>query len=331
MWRAMRGNVDLTLLPTPPHTNCALAIEAFSAGSHVLVEKPIATCVADAKRMKDAALAGGRKLFVGFQDIYLKANRQLKRELARRIYGKVSAISFLGLWPRTVGYYSRNAWAGREKLGEWLINDTPVSNAFAHFLNLCLFFAGHDEPASAATLEVEAELFRANDIETFDTAALRIRTDAGIPVHFFCTHASEEEAVPTIRIKSESATILWKFEDGIYLNSGGQEEFRKLPAGMDTRIPMLRNIVAALHAEQADICTPDIAIAPLAVSERLRTVRVEPFPPGRVQWKTMEEDSLVTVERLGETLNACFENDLLPGELAGGLARTDHTQTFSTV
>ncbi len=329
MWRTMRGHVDLTLVPTPPHTHVPLAIEAFSAGSHVLIEKPMAPCVAEAKTMMDAASGSGRQLFVGFQDLYAAGNWQLKRELVTGVYGKVRSISFLGLWPRPVSYYSRNAWAGREKVGKRLVNDTPVSNAFAHFLNLCLFFAGPAEPASAGALEIEAELFRANDIETFDTAAIRIRTDTGIPVHFFCSHACEQEAAPTIRIASDSATILWKNDDGILLKSNGAEEFREMPGGLDTRIAMLGNIATVLNGEPAVICTPDIAMAPLVVSERLMAAPVQPFSPKRARRKPLPEDSLMTVEGLSDTLHACHEAGLLPGELAGRPVWSEHGRISS--
>jgi len=329
MWQEMRGRVDLTLVPTPPHTHCPLAIEAFSAGSHVLVEKPVATCVADARRMEAASMNASRRLFVGFQDLYIENNWNLKREFSRGDYGKLRSISFLGLWPRPISYYTRNTWAGRLKLGNQIINDTPVSNAFAHHLNLCLFFAGPDETTSAAGLEIEAELSRANEIETFDTAALRITTDTGIPIHFFCSHACGTNVAPIIRIVTESATIIWKFEEWILTRNGEHEEHRKLPAGLDTRTPMLGNIVKALRGETADICTTEIAVASLAVSERLRELRVEKVSPSRIRRIQMAEDTLVSVEGIDETLKTCSESGLLPGEFEGGAMRTMLAQTYS--
>ena len=42
------------------------AVTALEAGCHVFVEKPLATTVADARRVVDAARANGRKLVVGY-------------------------------------------------------------------------------------------------------------------------------------------------------------------------------------------------------------------------------------------------------------------------
>jgi predicted dehydrogenase len=50
-------------VPTPAHE--AVAIEALSAGVHVLVEKPIASSLEEADRMLEASLRAGRLLAVG--------------------------------------------------------------------------------------------------------------------------------------------------------------------------------------------------------------------------------------------------------------------------
>ena len=165
LWKSMQGQIDLTLLPTPPQTHRAMTEEALAAGSHVLCEKPTSTNIADAVAMAEAAMASSRKLFIGFQDMYLDGTHALKRELCSGVYGKLQSISFLGLWPRGVlSYYGRNSWAGKLMLGGKdgvLINDNPVSNAFAHFLKLGLFFAGSDAATSALPLlgEIDCLLY----------------------------------------------------------------------------------------------------------------------------------------------------------------------------
>ncbi|MFG0248545.1 MAG: Gfo/Idh/MocA family protein [Phycisphaeraceae bacterium JB051] len=48
-------DIDLIDLVTPDHTHASLAITAMQNGKHVLVEKPMATCTDDAKRMIEVA------------------------------------------------------------------------------------------------------------------------------------------------------------------------------------------------------------------------------------------------------------------------------------
>src|SRR3990167_6407476 len=57
---------DLIIICTHKETNCEIALEAFSAGAHVLVEKPISCNLIEAKKMYEAAQSHQRFLFVEF-------------------------------------------------------------------------------------------------------------------------------------------------------------------------------------------------------------------------------------------------------------------------
>ena len=325
LWSAMSGQIDLTLLPTPPQTHRAMTEEALAAGSHVLCEKPTSTNIADAAAMAKAAMAASRKLFIGFQDMYLDGTHALKQELCSGVYGKMHSISFLGLWPRgVVSYYGRNSWAGKLMLGGSdgsdgvLINDNPVSNAFAHFLKLGLFFAGPDADTSALPIlgEIEAQLYRANPIETFDTAALRIPTDTGIPMQFLCSHAIEENNLPTLRIRTDRDQLDWKYEEGLFIRSRGEQAVCRLPKREKGRVGMLEKIIASLHGEPSTICTPEDALIPLSVSERLRAYPVTPFPESMIKIHETPDDSLRKVQGLSEKLHACYAENQMPVGLA---------------
>ena len=57
---------DLVSISTYAESHADYAIAAIEAGSHVFLEKPIATNLADARRVTAAARANGRKLVVGY-------------------------------------------------------------------------------------------------------------------------------------------------------------------------------------------------------------------------------------------------------------------------
>lgn len=57
---------DLASIATYSDSHADYAVKAFEAGCHVFVEKPLATTVADARRVVDAAKANGRKLVIGY-------------------------------------------------------------------------------------------------------------------------------------------------------------------------------------------------------------------------------------------------------------------------
>ncbi len=57
---------DVAAIATYSDSHADYAVRALEAGCHVFVEKPLATTVADARRVVDAAKANGRKLVVGY-------------------------------------------------------------------------------------------------------------------------------------------------------------------------------------------------------------------------------------------------------------------------
>jgi predicted dehydrogenase len=57
---------DVASINTYSDSHADFAVMALEAGSHVFVEKPLATTVADARRVVDAARANGRKLVIGY-------------------------------------------------------------------------------------------------------------------------------------------------------------------------------------------------------------------------------------------------------------------------
>src|SRR5262245_30910106 len=64
----LRDNtVDLVDIVVPNHLHADMAIAALAAGKHVLLEKPLATTIADGERIVAAAEASGLYLGVGHE------------------------------------------------------------------------------------------------------------------------------------------------------------------------------------------------------------------------------------------------------------------------
>ncbi|MCS7266175.1 MAG: Gfo/Idh/MocA family oxidoreductase [Armatimonadetes bacterium] len=78
--------VDITL---PHHLHAEVAIAAAEAGKHVLVEKPMANNLAEAKSMVDAADKHGVTLMVAQSQRYMAEHREIKRLLEEKTIGQV--------------------------------------------------------------------------------------------------------------------------------------------------------------------------------------------------------------------------------------------------
>lgn len=318
MWEAMEGRIDLCLLPTAPHTHVPLAIEALRHGAHVLVEKPLCPTLEGVAQIRAAIAETGRQLFVGYQDLYVAENHRLKRQLLRGDFGQIKRITFCGLWPRPESYYTRNQWSGRRYLRGNPIFDSPASNAFAHFLNLALFWAGASEDESALPVSVDAELLRAKPIETFDTCALRIATSTDIPILFLTTHSCPISRVPALVLETDAGPIRWFHEDKITLPPGGDSPnsvIRHLPGTFGTRNILFRQILNRLAGLPAKICNLRIAEAPIHVTECLFHHPVIDLPEADVTILDEKTDPLHCIDGIEEIFAACLAQHALPSEL----------------
>ena len=75
------AGLDAAVVATPNRTHADLAVALLDKGVHVLVEKPIAATVADARRMIDAASANSRVLMVGQVERFNPAVDAVKRAI----------------------------------------------------------------------------------------------------------------------------------------------------------------------------------------------------------------------------------------------------------
>lgn len=82
-----RPGLDAVVIATPPATHARLALAALAAGKHVLVEKPIASSVADGEAMVAAADAAGLVLMVDHTFCYTSAVGYLRDAIAEGLVG----------------------------------------------------------------------------------------------------------------------------------------------------------------------------------------------------------------------------------------------------
>jgi len=94
--------VDAVVIATPPTTHVPLALSALAAGKHVLVEKPLATTTADARRLVVAAAEADRALMVGHTFEYNPAVWKL-RELVQG--GDLGDVYYINTARLNLGLY----------------------------------------------------------------------------------------------------------------------------------------------------------------------------------------------------------------------------------
>ena len=104
-------SIDVVDICTPHDSHAALAFEAIAAGKHVLVEKPIASRLADGIAMVEAAAEAGLALGVAEHQVYDESTRHLQGILDSGVLGQVvSAIATWGFRAPGFSYPGRRAW-----------------------------------------------------------------------------------------------------------------------------------------------------------------------------------------------------------------------------
>lgn len=215
--------VDAVWLPIPIALHRPFTLRALAAGKAVMVEKPAAGVVEDVDAMIAARDAARLPVAVGFHSPASSLVSTLRRDLCSRRWGAVKRVVCHSAGSRGDTYYARSRWAGKLRDGDAWVLDSPATNAHAHDIHLAMHLLGSVEGRAAVPVSVEAELYRGNPIESFDTCGLRVVTDAGVECLFLMTHACEffVDAVTEIECERGRATLV---RDRLIIEKGGHVE-----------------------------------------------------------------------------------------------------------
>ena len=130
--------IQMAIVCTPHPFHLQPVLEALHAGAHVLVEKPLASSLADCDEMIMAANRANKKLGVISQRRWYPAALRVKQAIESNKIGKpvLGTVQMLG-W-RDQAYYQGDGWRGTwgEEGGGVLVNQAP------HQLDLLLWYMG---------------------------------------------------------------------------------------------------------------------------------------------------------------------------------------------
>jgi predicted dehydrogenase len=326
---ASTGAVELVVISSPIHLHCPHTCQALARGSYVLCEKPVAATIQEVDQMIEARDRAGRFVAIGYQWSYSSPIQRLKQDIQVGLFGRPRRLKSLCLWPRDASYYGRNNWAGRlrDDQGRWVL-DSPANNAMAHDLHNMLYVLGDHVDASARPADVTAEIYRANPIENFDTAAVRVRTVNGVEVLFFGSHAVRENMDPVFSFEFDDAVvnfaagqspIVAQFKNGTrkeYASPLSEPQAAKMSICLDA-IAGIGTIPCGLEAAKSQtICVNGVAESMPEATE---------FAAELVSRTGEGPKRLIYVEALPQILRACFDHALLPSELGVPWARCGRT------
>ncbi len=298
---------DLALICTPPFLHRAQSICALSHGSYVLCEKPIAPTVKEAEEMLAAEEAYGKWIAIGYQWSYSEAILSLKRDVLRGVLGKPVFFKTAVSWPRNRAYYKRGTgWGGRISRDGVTILDSIASNACAHYLHNMLFLLGETLETSAEATSVSGDCLRANEIENFDTCALRVETEFGTPLLFIASHAAGINRNPEFEYRFENATVTFSEDEGSIIKATFDDGSERV-YGNPFRDQMEKIFLCAdaIREGKTPVCTAKTAIPHTKLIERIwREIPILDVDPAYI--RVNPETDGVWVEGLFEEMYRAY-------------------------
>lgn len=131
-----RDDIDAIVIATPHWLHADEALAAAAAGKHVLVEKPMATTLADCRSMSERFEQRGLVLSVGYHQRFRESNRRTRDLIESGRIGQVRCIQMSALFDITplrndAGFGGNWSWWTDPRSVAHLINSGP------HNIDLC--------------------------------------------------------------------------------------------------------------------------------------------------------------------------------------------------
>lgn len=160
---------DVINICTPHGLHAPMAIAAANAGTHILVEKPMALTMSDVEAMIAAAHQNRVRLMVVRQNRYNVPIALVKKTLDAGKLGHIFMTHCNVMWNRHQGYYRDSNWRGRKDLEGGALY-TQVS----HFIDLMIWWFGD---VINATAQIAT---RNHDIEIEDCGTAELQFASGV-------------------------------------------------------------------------------------------------------------------------------------------------------
>lgn len=216
--------VQVVHVCTPHDLHPQMAIDALRAGKHVLCEKPMAICLADAEAMAQAAKESGRQLGICFQNRYNASSKRIRSLLDSGEMGAVLGGCAIVTWDRGEDYYARGAWRGK-----WATEGGAVLiNQAIHTLDLVRDFAGE-----IADVKCSMSAKRLADvIEAEDTCDMLLTTKTGARILFYASNCGVGNTPVQISLKCEKGDILLVGNRVTVKRKDGRQESEDFTSGV---------------------------------------------------------------------------------------------------
>jgi predicted dehydrogenase len=239
--------LDAIVVATPHYDHSPISIDALNQGIHVLVEKPIAVQVKDARRMI-AVYEAARVQYPNlvFAAMFMQRTygfwRTIKTMIDEGQLGRLVRTTWLITdWFRTQRYYDNGGWRATWKGegGGVLLNQSP------HNIDLYQWFVGMPKRVTGFVT-----LGKYHHIEVEDEVTAYFEHEDGMIGHFI-TSTAESPGTNRLEIVGEKGKLIYENQKlTFYRNQQSMFEFIKIAPGAFDKVAFEQVDVAYQHHGQ---------------------------------------------------------------------------------
>ncbi|MCL2730209.1 MAG: Gfo/Idh/MocA family oxidoreductase [Actinomycetia bacterium] len=214
------GSVDAVVVNTPHSLHHRMVVDAAEHGLHVLVEKPMATTLADCDAMAEACARAGVTLVVGHIQHFLPDKRAAQAVIAAGDIGAPVAVHDY----RTTDYRpgTRSPWFFSRELA----GGGALMNIGAHCLDRTVWLSGSRAVSLTAAIR---ERFGA-PVETDGTLTLTLASGAPAAVSVI---SDTPRKVDELTVVCERGTVVADPRTGVFVRSQGRTRQVHTPGPSD--------------------------------------------------------------------------------------------------
>jgi predicted dehydrogenase len=180
--------IDIVHVCTPPYVHAEIAINSMNAGKHVVVEKPMATCLAECDAMLNAEKKNNVIMSCIAQNRFRNSIYKLKKTVDSNLAGKIRCAHVNSYWWRGHSYYDlwwRGLW---EKEG-----GGPTLNHAVHHIDMVNWIQ-HSLPEEVTAMLTNV-MHDNSEVEDLSIAVLRYRDGSLAQVTSSVVHHGEEQGI----------------------------------------------------------------------------------------------------------------------------------------
>lgn len=236
-------DIDLVSICTPPFTHATIAIDFLRTGKHVIVEKPMASSLAECDAMNAAAEESGAILSAVAQNRFRTPMMKLKSVLDTGLMGKIVHAQVDSFWWRGHCYYDlwwRGTW---EKEGGGC-----TLNHAVHHIDTLLWMMGRPDEVQAMMSNTSHDNA---EVEDLSIALLRYPNGALAQVTSSVVHHGQEQQL-IFQGKDARVSVPWKLKASKSMSNGFPEENPELEQQIQAYNDTLPEVQYEAHSGQID-------------------------------------------------------------------------------